>query len=479
MERAATALDDPGIRCAFVAALLSRLRNHDYSSNEGQRLNELLDANDSARRECINDVLKIFNDPSNDAFLVTWWGVRLVQPKDIKWLIERLSSEKAAKTREKLSHLIRRVFLPDTASNVDMVVEAATQCTELKQTLDFWLEPIDLDSEKGRKLKADWDQQEKWKRDAAERQRELPPLDPLPTQRIRGFLDRIEQGDFDAWWQLSHCTEIEDNGRYSQKNHNIDIRELPGWQKATEQDRSRMISAAEDYLRNHKSDSSIWFAKPNVLYRPMLAGLRAFLLLANEDRQRFDALSIDVWRRWVPAIVHRQHYDETNEFRLLLTTAIEKVPKMAIDEILVAVEKENRNGETLWILYKLGDKFDTAVGIELLARLDKRPALTAKCSTQLLSTCVKADVLGALDRARRAIPSKPMKQKRRRALASEGARLLLLHGIARDWQKIWTMIQLDSAFGKLFFGAFAYEHLHAVPPLIAKIHASDVGVLWE
>src|SRR5438067_4150139 len=139
MERAATVLDHPEVRRTFVAALLSRLRKHDYSSaNEGQRLNELLDANDEVRRECINDVLKIFTDASHDAFLVTWWGVRLVQPKDIEWLLDRLSSEKSATEREKLSHLVRRIFLPDTTANVEMVIEAATQCAELKQILDFW-----------------------------------------------------------------------------------------------------------------------------------------------------------------------------------------------------------------------------------------------------------------------------------------------------------------------------------------------------
>ena len=480
MERAATVLDHPEVRRTFVAALLSRLRKHDYSSaNEGQRLNELLDANDEVRRECINDVLKIFTDASHDAFLVTWWGVRLVQPKDIEWLLDRLSSEKSATEREKLSHLVRRIFLPDTTANVEMVIEAATQCAELKQILDFWLEPIDLDSEKGKKLKADWDQEQKWKRDAAERQRDPPVLDPPPAHRIRGFIDQIEQGDFDAWWQISYWAEIEDNGRYSRKDHHIDIRELPGWQKAAEPDKRRMISAAENYLRNHKSDSSIWFAKPNVLYRPMLAGLRALLLLANEDRQRFDSLPIDVWTKWLPGIAQQQHYDETDEFRLLLKTAIEKVPEAATNEILKAVGKENRKGETLWILYKLGDKFDAAVGIELLARLNKRPVLTAKCAAQLLATCVEAGVPGALDQARRWVPSKPPKQKRRRALGLVAAYLLLLKTNSSDWPKIWNIIQTDVAFGKTVFERLAYEHLHVIPPLINEIQPREVGLLWE
>lgn len=480
IERAANVLADSEVRGAFVAALISRLRKHDYArGDEGQRLNELLDANCDLRQKCINDALKLFSDPSHDAFLVTRWGVRLAQRKDLDWLLDRLGSEESAAEREKLSHLVRRIFYPDTAASVEMVVEAAINWTELWSVLAFWLEPIELDSEKGKKLKADWDEEQEWKRVAAEQQKEPPPLDPPPAQRIRGFLDRIEQGDFAVWWQISYWAEIEDNGRYSRKDHHIDIRELPGWEKAAEPDKRRMISAAENYLKNHKSDSSIWFAKPNVLYRPMLAGLRALLLLANEDRQRFDTLPIDVWTRWIPAIVHQQHYDETNEFRLLLATAIGKVPKAATDEILKAVERENRKGETLWILYKLGDNFDAAVGIELLARLTKRPALTAKCAAQLLATCVEATVPGALDEARRWIPSKPPKQKRRKALGLEAAHLLLLRTTSSDWRTIWGIIQTDVIFGKTVFGRLAYEHLHVIPPLIGEIQPREVGLFWE
>jgi hypothetical protein len=480
MERAATALDVSEVRDAFVAALLSRLRKHDYGTGtEGQRLNELLGANCELRHECIKIALKLFTDPSNDAFLIAWWGVRLVKPEDLSWLLDRLRSEKSALEREKLSHLVRRIFRPDTVRSVEMIVETANQCPDLRKILAFWLEPIELGSEEGKKLKADWHREQEWKRIAAEQQREPPLLDPLPAVQIRGFLDRIDQSDFDAWWQISHLAEVEDNGRYSQKNYYIDIRELPGWEKANELDKRRMVSAAEQYLRNHKSDSSIWFAKRNVLYRPMVAGLRALLLLRNEDRQRFDALPAEVWTRWVPAIAQQQHYDETEAFRFLLRTAIEKVTGAATDEILKAVEKENREGETLWVLYKLGAEFDAAVGSALLARLAKPPALKVKCASQLLTTCVKGSIPNALDQARRWIPSKSPKQKRGRALALEAARLLLFKTTAKDWRKIWNMIRNDVAFGKLLFESVAYSDPHAIPPLIGEIQPSDVGLLWE
>src|SRR5207248_1392822 len=132
--------------------------------DEGRRLNQLLDANCHLLRKCIKDVLKLFTDPSHDAFLVTRWGVPLVQPKDLQWLLDRLGSEKSASEREKLCHLVCRIFYPDTAASVEMVVEAAKQCPELQKILAFWLEPINLDSEEGKKLKAEWDQEQEWKR---------------------------------------------------------------------------------------------------------------------------------------------------------------------------------------------------------------------------------------------------------------------------------------------------------------------------
>ena len=213
-----------------------------------------------------------------------------------------------------------------------MVVETAKAYAELKQILDFWLEPVDLESEKGRKLKADWDQEQKWKRVAAEQKKSLLRLDPPPAQRIRGFLDRIEQGDFDAWWQISYWAEIEDNGRYSRKDHHIDIRKLPGWEKAAG------AGQKTDNLRRRRlsQESQIRFkclvrkAKRSISANARGPASSSVYWRMKID-QRFDELPIDVWTKWVPAIVHQQHYDETNEFRLLLTTAIEKVPQTATD----------------------------------------------------------------------------------------------------------------------------------------------------
>jgi hypothetical protein len=103
----------------------------------------------------------------------------------------------------------------------------------------------------------------------------------------------------------------------------------------------------------------------------MEAGLRALVLLCHEDDASFVALDRAVWERWLPAITRSFHYIDTDQFTPLLSRGIEVACEEAIREILTAVEEENRQGETLWILYKLGAQFDGRLGIGLLTRLSR------------------------------------------------------------------------------------------------------------
>ena len=154
-------MGQPKVRAAFVPALLSRLDKHDYSSGqEAQRLNTLLDHDPQLRRACIEVALKHFKDPSHYAFLITRWGVPLARLDDLGWLLDRLRSERSAKERVKLCEVIRRVFYAKTAAAVDALVNAVQDCSELRATMSFCLNAIALDSDEGRKLKADWDKEQ-------------------------------------------------------------------------------------------------------------------------------------------------------------------------------------------------------------------------------------------------------------------------------------------------------------------------------
>jgi hypothetical protein len=161
MQRAATHLHKPKVLRAFIAALLSRLRLHDYATGApSQTLNTLLGSDTNFRRKCIGIALELFGDPSADALLITRWGITFVLADDLPWLVACLLRERSGTKREKLAHVIRFVFYPDDAERIEIVLKAANRCPELRDVVDLWLEPIELDSDKGKKLKADWDQEQ-------------------------------------------------------------------------------------------------------------------------------------------------------------------------------------------------------------------------------------------------------------------------------------------------------------------------------
>ena len=480
IARGAASIDQPKIRAAFVPALLSRLDKHDYGTGEdAQQLNALLDRDTQLRRACIEVAIEHFKDPFHYAFLITNWGVALARLADLGWLLDRLLSEESAKKRIKLCEVIRRIFYPASASIVETLVDAAQHCAELRETMSFCLDPIVLDSDAGLKLKADWDREQEWKRNLAEEQREPPPLDPPPAQRIRDLLNRVDQGEIDLWWQISRWSEIQDNGRSQHTSREVDIRKLQGWQKADEPTRGRLLSAAELYLRNYKGDASVWFAKRNVLHFPMVAGLRALFLLKHEKQSVFDELTMDTWRRWAAAIVRHQYYNEIEAFRELVSAAMHKVPDEVIQEILTVVDTENRESETLFILDSLGKEFDQPIGTALLHHLQKASGLKASSVTQLLSKSVTANVPGAIDEVRRRLPAKPPKQKSRRAIALTAMGLLLVHGNRGDWLRLWKLLQADPEFARNAFERFAYEHDYLTPPILDTISPHEFGLLWE
>ena len=144
MQRASSHLGNAKIRRPFIAALLSRLRCHDFVTGApSKELNAVLDANPDLRQKCIDVALQLFTKPADDALLLTRWGLNLVQRHDLPWLISRLLRETLSAEREKLAYLIRFTFYPDSVERIEMVVDAANQCRELRNVLDVWLETIE------------------------------------------------------------------------------------------------------------------------------------------------------------------------------------------------------------------------------------------------------------------------------------------------------------------------------------------------
>ena len=138
IERAAQDLNNRRIRPAFVRALLCRLRLHDYHSGaNAEPLNKIFDPDARLRHDCTEIALKLFEDDSRDAFLITWWGVRLVASDDLSWLLRKLRHTSNVRMRERISEIVRRIFRPDDARRVEAIINAAKKCAESGRFFDI------------------------------------------------------------------------------------------------------------------------------------------------------------------------------------------------------------------------------------------------------------------------------------------------------------------------------------------------------
>jgi hypothetical protein len=478
IDRAALRLQDTKILMAFAPAILARLRKHDFSSGqEAGGLTKALGLNPELRRKVVEAMLPHFQDPNNDSLLLTRWGFPFVHPQDLDWLLSRLADELAPKEQIKLAHLVSWVFSPDDAKRIDSVVTTAQTHPVLGEVLAHWFKPMILGSEAATKAKRDFEQHQRWAAQAAQRQ-EQAALDPMPAEHIRRLLGRFESGDMDAWWQMCTWAELEDDGTPGDRFYHIDLHELPGWEKATAETRSRLIIAAHGYLMARDANIHKWFNWHGKVHRPALAGIRALLLLNKEAATLYDGLRENIWQRWLPAVLRLNNYGDTEAFHRLVARCFREAATLATDWTLKVIRAENREGDNLWILTKLPIGTCSELDIALLSLL-KKGRLKPEGKSQLLKTLVEKGVAGALNAARGWIPRKLLGQEQQLQQVVFAARLLLKHGILRDWPKIWKLIQLDESFGKRLLEAISYDYHHQPVPLLTTLAPREIGVLWQ
>jgi len=471
-------LEDTQVLEAFARAVLARLRKHDFGSTlETGGIARDLEAHPDRRLKVVQAMLPHFEDAQHDSLLITRWGFPFIKPEDLDWLLGQLRIETSHAAQEKLSRLVSWVFFPDNAGRIDAVVRASQTCPVLRDVLAIWLTPVVLGSDAATKAKRDFDDQQRWVEEAKQR-REGHPLSPLPAEQIRRLLAHFEAGELDAWWQICAWAELEDNGHRAEKFHHANVHDLPGWKKADEETRTRLLVAACHYLTTKGADPDVWFQWQGKAFRPAVAGVRALLLLCKEVPTQFEGLPKDVWVRWVPAILRLHPYNEAAEFRLLTARAFQVAPQEAIEWTLKVIEAEDGEGENLWVLQKLPERPDASLQRALVSKL-KEGKLKPQCANRLLEWLLEQRVGGAIEIARGWIPAIPPAENGKREEALFAARSLMKYGEIRDWRKIRILIDRDQAFGRSLLEGVTYDYRHQIAPILKTLSESEVGALWE
>jgi hypothetical protein len=335
------------------------------------------------------------------------------------------------------------------------------------------LQPIPLNSKQAEMAKKHYYQRKEWEN---KRQRKV---EPPPEERIETWLQRFEAGQNDAWWQLNRDMTLEIDDPYYRKEFEADLTDTPGWKGATIETKARILNAAENYVLNGDCAPKKWLGK-NIFFRPAAAGYRAILLLLKEKPEYLTTIPAARWEHWAPIIVTYPvgSLNETEEplHKRAIEYALEQAPRKVIDTLLVLIDKENQEGDNVFILRRF-EHTKNEMLLPVLLEKAKAPKLKAKIATGIMEFLLEH----GLDQARvyaesllLTTPTNEEDEKRSVLMAA----VLTSHCAKQSWPLIWQKMQNNGDFAKaLAFEIAQKERYHGnLLPSLTEEQAADLYI---
>ena len=471
-------LAQPLVTRALVGVLMQRFRSYYWSAypDNGKRFDVALKQSPDRRRLLIDALTPEMKAERRDAVLVS----RLLTHEDLPWLIEQVlryaaTDDIRARTFAVLAGVAPIVI--DDTKTFETLYEASQRSPLIAEQFGWLLNPVDLESEKAAELKQYYEASRPLPKTSAK-------IDPLPSERIVKCLEELETGSTEAWWRLNYWM-LFDSDRQQVGDLEADLTKTPGWRDADDPLRTRLIRAAEIYLRKGDPNFDQSLGTDN-LHRPSLAGYRAFRLLFTKTPSALEALDGTFWRRWAAIIVaYPTDNDELPNQQALIALAYAHVREDVLQAFDLLAKRAIATGEASWLRIQL-DKLrscpsDDVLKSTLLGMLND-PALNPDQTGPSLAELLRRHLIDAKEFARSCLklPIPAEESARKRALIA--ARELLLSAERGTLTAIWPAIESDNLFGEALFLDLAQQGLAplrsgSVPSNLTEHELGDL-FLW-
>jgi hypothetical protein len=394
--------------------------------------------------------------PHNPTFAFTLVRSGLLQRDDLQWLLSLAPGSATAApdvAEEALCEFVQSAMDLSDQSHFAALYDAAEQWPLLRSKYAGFFDGVPLDSPMAAELK----KHHSW---ATEHLRERPMVEPPPDQRVRECLDRFDNGQVTAWWQMNLELTLEPNSTHYGSWLQYRITTLPGWAAADEETRGRILVTALQYLEQAEPTVDQWLGK-NTVNHSDLAAFRALVLLKEHLPAVYAELDPILWRKWAPLTIAVPQETGTEEAKLHAeitadATAAAAAEIAATVVAIIKAEKQGQRGSEAsptegMTPFHVLRQFNPEVGNEaltaglLLELADE--ANTPQQFAALLDTLLEAKVAAARDLALRLFEVWPCPPERRdRALAAAAA--LLEHDAVAAWPRLWAVFEADPDFGR-------------------------------
>ncbi|MEA5567213.1 hypothetical protein [Anabaena sp. UHCC 0399] len=427
--------------------------------------------NDTNKRRKLIDqaVAQVISSGEEADFLVSGLTDYIIQSDDIIWMLGKLKNVDSQEERI-WSNIIQWSFNRQDAKQIDAILTATQTNNILREGFISYFTTIDLNLEQAEILKADYE-----KRQEREKSRQNPPLNPPPKERIVLLLDQLDVGNLSAWWQLNREMCLKPDSRFYENEFESDLTKLPGWEEADLKTRKRIIKGAEKYIQEFIQVAYDWIGK-NKFNRAALAGCRALQLLLKETPKFLEALSSEVWQRWASVIVGFPSNSQREEYYTeLVKLAYINAPTETLNTLLLIIDKENKEHDSISILYKFDKCWNERFKAAILQKA-KDTAIKPKFLSQLLEELLKHESTEARKFAQSLVSIPLPLEEEAHQKAVFAAKELVGCAEPVTWEIVWSAIQQDTNFGREVLEAISNRYSHGVYLPITEKQLADLYI---
>ncbi len=403
----------------------------------------------------------------------------LIQQEDLNWMIEEVKSNEDDVYKEKLALIIYRMLLtePDRFN----IAYKLKSLPVFHQYFISWFGPVDYESELASKMREDYEREQSNNEQIEQllRRRSPAPLDPPLLERMRNHLDRIELGNKNYWVRLNWEMMSENRRADNQCVFNPNLTSLPGWRLSSEEMRSKILSAAKNYIIEGEPNNQEWVGTNKISF-PAYAGYRALRLILEVEPERIRNLTTETWEKWIPIIllyefgIYGQNIvdpeklylnrDESNlrlnpEIlfrRLLLQMGYPQAKKQLVETLLAQIDNANEQSHSLTTLNRINMIYDDFIGESLQNKLEEvnlKPDIVG----DILEFLFSHDYELIKDYAKNLLKNYSSQNENERLISIQAAKILLIFSPQNSWDLVNTIIQDDNEWGREIIKNIANE----------------------
>lgn len=448
--RAWECLDDAAILQAFAKVAAQRLQQ--YSEVVGQSSCDISFANllkeDTAKRRILLEATAREMEDLRQAYCLSGLsGYSALHPlkEDFDWLVCQSVSADSKPERRIYAYIVRQRLDWSNTSEIETVLMNISKSPALTEEFFWFLDSVDLNSPRA-------EQESKEYYEEQQRIKDRTPMssDPLLKRKILSCLEQIEKGDTDGWCRLYRFLLMLPGSERYLERWDVDITTFHGWKDASDNTRSRIVSAAKKYILEGNPQNSLWLGQKKVTHSAV-GGYRALRLIAVRDRKFLVELPDTVWQNWVGTILDypTADNDPDQDVRIyILKEAYTRAPQEFIRVLDVIIDGENACNTHI---YKHIEAVEQLWNKKIESYLVKKVA-DKRLTRDNFDYILKSLLVHQVDSARLLAESYlsvsiPSSQISREKLVVS-AKNLLLHTDDAAWPAVWKVIQHNTVIGK-------------------------------